>query len=142
MRRWTLTIAACSWRCPASAAIAQDYPNRTITLVVPLPPGGTNDILARAIADKLSAGLGQQVVVENRPVGGSGTVASRAVVRGPADGYTLLLAYTTTVATAPSMLPNVGYDAAQGLRAGRADRVGARAAAGASERDLQERSAS
>jgi len=110
MRRWTLMIAA-AVALSGSAAIAQDYPNRTITLVVPLPPGGTNDTLARAIADKLSAGLGQQVVVENRPAGGSGTVASRAVVRGPADGYTLLLAYTTTVATAPSMLPDVGYDA-------------------------------
>jgi tripartite-type tricarboxylate transporter receptor subunit TctC len=95
----------------AQPAPAQDnYPNRTITLVVPLPPGGTNDTLARAVADKLSAGLGQQVVVENRPAGGSGTVATRAVVKGPADGYTILLAYTTTVATAPAMLPNVGYD--------------------------------
>src|SRR5262245_59551734 len=93
-------------------ALAQsDYPNRTITLVVPLPPGGTNDIMARAVADKLSASLGQQVVVENRAAGGSGTVASRAVARGPADGHTLLLGYTTTLATAPSMLPDVGYDA-------------------------------
>jgi tripartite-type tricarboxylate transporter receptor subunit TctC len=95
----------------AAAARAQgDYPNRTVTLVVPLPPGGTNDIMARAVADKLSTALGQQVVVENRPAGGSGTVASRAVARGPADGYTLLLAYTTTLATAPSILPDVGYD--------------------------------
>src|SRR4029079_16272843 len=60
--------------------------------------------------DKMSAALGQQAVVENRPQGGSGTVASRAVARGPADGYTLLLAYTTTLSTAPNMLPNVGYD--------------------------------
>ena len=79
--------------------------------MVPLPPGGTNDIMARAVADKISAALGQQVVVENRASGGSGTVASRAVAKGPADGYTLLLAYTTTLATAPSILPNVGYDA-------------------------------
>ena len=78
--------------------------------MVPLPPGGTNDIMARAIADKMSAALGQQVVVENRASGGSGTVASRAVARGPADGYTLLLAYTTTLATAPYILPDVGYD--------------------------------
>src|SRR6185312_12358792 len=87
-----------------------DYPNKPITLVVPLPAGGTNDIMARAIADKMSAALGQQVVVENRPAGGSGTVASRAVARGAADGYTLLLAYTTTLATAPYILPDVGYD--------------------------------
>jgi tripartite-type tricarboxylate transporter receptor subunit TctC len=110
MRRWASFIAA-ALALAGSPAGAEDYPNRTITLVVPLPPGGTNDTLARAVADKLSAGLGQQVVVENRPAGGSGTVASRAVIKGPADGYTLLLAYTTTVATAPAMLPNVGYDA-------------------------------
>jgi tripartite-type tricarboxylate transporter receptor subunit TctC len=93
---------------PAQAQ--SDYPNRPITLVVPLPPGGTNDIMARAIADRMSAALGQPVVVENRAAGGSGTVATRAVARGPADGYTLLLAYTTTLATAPYILPDVGYD--------------------------------
>ena len=92
---------------PASAQ--SDYPNRTITLVVPLPPGGTNDIMARAVADKLSASLGQQVVVENRAAGGNGTVATRAVAKGPTDGYTLLLGYTSTLATSPHML-NVGYD--------------------------------
>jgi tripartite-type tricarboxylate transporter receptor subunit TctC len=87
-----------------------DYPTKPITLVIPLPPGGTNDIMARAVADKMSAALGQQVVVENRASGGSGTVATRAVARGPADGYTLLLAYTSTMATGPHMFANVGYD--------------------------------
>ena len=91
-------------------AAAQDYPNRPITLVIPLPPGGTNDFMARAVADKLSAALGQQVVIENRAAGGSGTVATRAVAKGPADGYTLLLGYTSTLATGPSMFANVGYD--------------------------------
>jgi len=90
---------------------ADDYPNRAITLVIPLPPGGSNDIMARAVADKLSASLGQQVVVENRASGGSGTVATRAVAKGPADGYTILLAYTSTMATGPHMFTNVGYDA-------------------------------
>jgi tripartite-type tricarboxylate transporter receptor subunit TctC len=94
----------------ASAAQAQsDYPNRTVTLVVPLPPGGTNDIMARAVADKLSAGLGQQVVVENRAAGGNGTVGTRQVAKGATDGYTLLLGYTSTLATSPHML-NVGYE--------------------------------
>jgi len=111
MRTLPLILAATMALFTSPVSAQSDYPNRAITLVVPLPPGGTNDTLARAVADKLSAGLGQQVVVENRPAGGSGTVASRAVVKGPADGYTILLAYTTTVATAPSMLPNVGYDA-------------------------------
>jgi len=89
---------------------AQPYPNRPITLVIPLPPGGTNDIMARAVADKLSASLGQQVVIENRAAGGSGTVATRQVAKAAADGYTLLLGYTSTLATGPSMYRNAGYD--------------------------------
>src|SRR6185312_7129303 len=108
LRGFIAALAIVAISVPAQAQ--SDYPNKPITLVIPLPPGGTNDIMARAIADKLSSGLGQQVVVENRAAGGSGTVGSRAVARGPADGYTLLLAYTTTLATAPSILPDVGYD--------------------------------
>jgi len=95
---------------PHVSALAQDYPYKPITLVIPLPPGGSNDIMARAVADKLSAALGQQVVIENRASGGSGTVATRAVAKGPADGYTLLLGYTSTMATGPHMFANVGYD--------------------------------
>jgi len=93
-----------------TCATAQDYPNRPITLVIPLPPGGTNSIMARAVADKLSELLGQQVVVENRPSGGSGTVGTRQVARSTPDGYTLLLGYTSNLATAPSIYPNIGYD--------------------------------
>jgi tripartite-type tricarboxylate transporter receptor subunit TctC len=93
-----------------SPAWAQAYPNRPITLVIPLPPGGTNDIMARAVADKLSASLGQQIVVENRAAGGSGTVGTRQVAKSAPDGYTLLLGYTSTLATGPSMYRNVGYD--------------------------------
>ena len=91
-------------------ARAQAYPNRPITLVIPLPPGGTNDIMARAVADKLSTALGQQIVIENRAAGGSGTVGTRQVAKSAPDGYTLLLGYTSTLATGPSMYRNVGYD--------------------------------
>ena len=94
---------------PVSAR-AQAYPNRPITLVIPLPPGGTNDIMARAVADKLSTALGQQIVIENRAAGGSGTVGTRQVAKSAPDGYTLLLGYTSTLATGPSMYRNVGYD--------------------------------
>jgi tripartite-type tricarboxylate transporter receptor subunit TctC len=95
----------------ASPAHAQsDYPTKPITLVIPLPPGGTNDIMARAVADKMSALLGQQIVVENRAAAGSGTVTSRAVAHGPADGYTIMLGYTSTLATGPHIFPDVGYD--------------------------------
>ncbi len=104
-------IAAAVALCgTAVAALAQDYPSKPIVLVVPLPPGGTNDIMARVVADKMSAALGQQVVVENRAAGGSGTVATRQVARTTPDGYTILLGYTSTLATGPSMFRDVGYD--------------------------------
>ena len=76
-------------------AAAQPFPNRTITLVVPLPPGGTNDIMAHIIGERMTKSLGQQIVVENRAAGGSGTVATRQVARATPDGYTILLSYTT-----------------------------------------------
>src|SRR6476659_6178399 len=106
--RLLVTLALIAVALPAQAQ--GDYPNKPITLVIPLPPGGTNDIMARAVADKMSMALGQQVVIENRAAAGSGTVTTRAVARGPADGYTLLLAYTSTMATGPHMFANVGYD--------------------------------
>jgi tripartite-type tricarboxylate transporter receptor subunit TctC len=93
-----------------SPAHAQVYPSRPITLVVPLPPGGSNDIMARVVAEKISRTIGQQVVVENRAAGGSGTVATRQIARTAPDGYTILLGYTSTLATGPSMYANAGYD--------------------------------
>jgi tripartite-type tricarboxylate transporter receptor subunit TctC len=108
---WRRSFAAFAMLVALGApAIAQSYPNRPITLVIPLPPGGTNDIMARAVADKLGAALGQQVVVENRSAGGSGTVGTRQVAKSAPDGYTLLLGYTSTLATGPSMHRNAGYD--------------------------------
>jgi len=111
MRRWwTLPLAVALTALGAPALAQDDYPNRPITLVVPLPPGGTVDMMARAVADKLGAALGQQVVVENRAAGGSGTMTTRAVAKGPADGYTILLGYTSTLATGPHTLEVVGQD--------------------------------
>jgi tripartite-type tricarboxylate transporter receptor subunit TctC len=94
----------------ASADAADDYPNRPIALVIPLPPGGTNDIMARAVADKMSAALGQRIVIENRNAGGSGTVGTREVAHGAPDGYTIILGYTSTLATGPHLYKDVGYD--------------------------------
>jgi len=89
---------------------ADDYPNRPIVLVIPLPPGGTNEIMARAVADKMSAALGQRIVIESRNAGGSGTVGTREVARATPDGYTIILGYTSTLATGPNLYRNVGYD--------------------------------
>jgi tripartite-type tricarboxylate transporter receptor subunit TctC len=91
-------------------ALAQDYPTRPITLVVPFPAGGGNDSLARAVAERMSRTLGQQVVVENRAAGGGGTVATRAAAKAAPDGYTILLTYTGTLAVNPTLYPNAGYD--------------------------------
>lgn len=88
---------------------ADDYPTRPITLIVPFPPGGSTTVMARNVADKMSATLGQPVVVENRG-GAGGTIGTRSVARAAPDGYTILLSYTATMAIAPSMNVNAGYD--------------------------------
>jgi tripartite-type tricarboxylate transporter receptor subunit TctC len=110
-RRTFMTLAGgvlASLRAPRTAA-AQAYPTRPVTLVVPFPPGGGNDALGRMVADKMSKSLGQQIVVENRG-GAGGTIATRAVARSAPDGYTILLAYTGTLAINPSLYTNPGYD--------------------------------
>jgi len=86
-----------------SAAVqAQDYPSRPIRFVVPYPPGGLTDVLARALGERLGAALKQPVLVENRP--GAGTLlGAEMVAKAPADGYTLLLATSTTLGISPAM---------------------------------------
>jgi tripartite-type tricarboxylate transporter receptor subunit TctC len=86
-----------------------DYPNRTITLVVPYPPGGGVDVLARVVAEKLSGVLGHQVIVDNR-VGGSALIGTRTVIRSAPDGYTLFLGHTGSISINPSLYANAGFD--------------------------------
>jgi tripartite-type tricarboxylate transporter receptor subunit TctC len=105
-----IVLAAMVPAAVVAAGAADSYPNRPITLIIPLPPGGTNDILARAVSDKMSALLGQRIVVESRNAGGSGTVGTREFTHAKPDGYTILLAYTSTLATGPSLYAHVGYD--------------------------------
>jgi len=92
----------CSW------CHAQGYPVRAVRLIVPAPPGGGTDILGRVLAVRLGEALGQQVVVDNR-AGGGGIIGSELVARAPADGYTLLMAFTSHV-TNPSLVPKMPYD--------------------------------
>ena len=93
----------------AMPAVAQDYPSRTITLIVPYAPGGSASTAARTIADKMSETLGQQIIIDNRP-GAGGAAATRAVARSEPDGYTLLIGTSATLGTAPSLIENLGYD--------------------------------
>jgi tripartite-type tricarboxylate transporter receptor subunit TctC len=93
----------------APLALAQTYPSKPLHLIVPFPPGGPTDIVGRLVAQKLSEGLGQPVVVENR-AGAGGTVGSAAAAKAPADGYTLLYGSTSTLAIAPSLYRDLVYD--------------------------------
>jgi len=102
-------IAAAALLAAADASRAQSYPSRTVTVVVPFPPGGGVDALARIVAEKLSVALKATVVVENR-TGGGGTVGTRAVTKAEPDGYTLMLAHTGTISINPSLYANAGYD--------------------------------
>jgi tripartite-type tricarboxylate transporter receptor subunit TctC len=95
---------------PAPHAAADDYPSRAITLIVPYPAGGGVDAMARLVATKLSAPLGQQVIVDNRG-GGGGNIGARAVAKAAPDGYTLLLGGAGSVTINPSLDPNAGYAA-------------------------------
>ena len=94
----------------AGAALAQGYPVKPLRLIVPLVPGGNQDIMARAVAEEVSKGLGQQIVVENRP-GQSAIIGTVAVAKSPPDGYTLL-SVSTTFARVPGIVSSAGYDAA------------------------------
>lgn len=91
-------------------ASAQSYPTRPIRLIVPYPPGSSsNDILGRALAQRLSSGLGQQVVVDNR-AGASGTMGTELVAKAAPDGYTLLIGVASPLSVGPSVYPKLGYD--------------------------------
>ena len=93
----------------AMSAAAADYPARAVTLVVPYPPGGGVDAMARVVAAKLSEAMHAQFVVDNRS-GAGGTIGTRAVAQAAPDGYTLLLGHTGTISINPSLYAHAGYD--------------------------------
>src|SRR5262245_724518 len=111
MPTWTkallsLLSAALGAALPAQA---QDYPTRSITLVVPFPAGGGVDSMGRIVADQLTLAFGQQVVVENRG-GAAGVIGTRAAAKAAPDGYTLVMSTSGTTTINPSLYANPGYD--------------------------------
>jgi tripartite-type tricarboxylate transporter receptor subunit TctC len=113
MRDRSFVIGALLAPLVAAPALAQNYPNRPVRLIVALAAGGSSDVVARVIAARLSEQLGQQVVIDNRP-GAGGSVGWDLAAHAPADGYTLFFAASGTLAIAPNML-KLGYDAGRDL---------------------------
>ena len=109
MKYWLQRLLALS-ALVASVAWAQaDYPNKSLRMIVPFPPGGVTDIVARTVAVKLGSELGQQVVVENR-AGASGAIGAELGARAPADGYTLIMGNISTLGINPITFAKLGYD--------------------------------
>src|SRR3712207_1536375 len=102
-------LAAVLFGLLAPNAWAQPYPSKPIRLMVPFPPGGSTDIVARIVAQKLGAQLGQQLVIENRG-GAGGTLGTAVVAKAPADGYHLVVGTTSTHVVAPSVYQKLDYD--------------------------------
>jgi tripartite-type tricarboxylate transporter receptor subunit TctC len=110
-----LPLIAALLGCVVQPAQAQPFPGRTVHLVVAYAPGGTGDIVARLISDRLAAALGQSVVVENRP-GASGAIGTQSVVSAAPDGHTLLIGQTAEVAINQSWIKGLSYDPARDLQ--------------------------
>jgi tripartite-type tricarboxylate transporter receptor subunit TctC len=109
MKYWLQRLLALSTLIASVAWAQTDYPNKALRMIVPFPPGGVTDIVARTVAVKLSAELGQQVVVENR-AGASGAIGAELGARAPADGYTLIMGNISTLGINPITFAKLGYD--------------------------------
>jgi tripartite-type tricarboxylate transporter receptor subunit TctC len=109
MKLLTIPALAIALAALVSAATAQDYPTRTVTVVVPFPAGGSVDGVARILVQKLNETVGQHFIVENRAGGASGTVGANAVAKAAPDGYTLMVSASVHVIN-PFLYKNVPYD--------------------------------
>jgi len=108
-RRTLITACAVSLLCAAGGAWAQAYPTKPVKLVVPFAPGGTTDIVARVLAEKINGPLGQPLIVENR-AGGGGSVGANETAKATPDGYALGMATVSTTAANPAINPKISYN--------------------------------
>jgi tripartite-type tricarboxylate transporter receptor subunit TctC len=107
----TLAVSALAAAMPGAsqAQDAKSYPSKPIRIVVPFAPGGSSDVLARAIGQKLTVAWGQPVVIENKP-GAGGNIGAENVARSAPDGYSLLMIDVGTITISPALFPKLGYD--------------------------------
>jgi tripartite-type tricarboxylate transporter receptor subunit TctC len=111
MKRSRVVVAMVA--CMAAPAFGQDYPAKQVRVVLPFPPGGGSDLIARVVAQKLTGTLGQPVVVDNR-AGASGNIAAEIVAKAPADGYTLLFG-NSSLSISPAVFQKLNYDPVRDL---------------------------
>jgi tripartite-type tricarboxylate transporter receptor subunit TctC len=109
MQRRTLLAAALLSLATSTAAWAQAYPSKPVRLIVPFAPGGTTDIVARVLAEKINAALGQQMIVDNK-AGGGGSVGANEIAKSAPDGYTVGMATVSTTAANPAINPKIAYN--------------------------------
>ena len=109
MRRITAVLFAIAFACVGSAQAEPAYPGKPVKIIVPFPPGGSTDIVARAIGERLQAALGQPFVVDNK-AGASGNIGMGEAVRSPADGDTLVLGAPQTLTINPQIFANLPFD--------------------------------
>ena len=109
MTRLTMRITAAALFLVCTALHAQTYPGKPIKLVVPFPPGGATDILARVLAEKMAPKLGQPIIVDNK-AGAAGIIGTEAVAKAPPDGYTMVLGLSNSMLTNVFLYEKLPYD--------------------------------